>query len=378
MNPIPSAAVPTESTGGPQPVSFTCAALDDIEPRAAAISYWFRAVEAGAAYPVTIRFAGRRLGLAGKPGPHDSFTRFERVNRVIPGSGWICVTTRAEGVAAGQWQITAGPANDPREPGLPRGWANTSTRLNLPRGTTTTQTLFAPVSRVLAPGARLGMWPGLVMTGVIVGLVLQAALAARVGLHVADTMVTSIAGSLLGLVGAKLWFLVLHRRHPRSFLTAGMCIQGFVVAVIATLVAGAAVTGQNLGLIVDASAPALLTAMGIGRIGCFFGGCCAGRPTAARWGLWSSDRRLGMRRIPVQLIESSLAFLTAGAALVAVLLGPPKPYGATFIASVATYTGLRQLLFPLRDQGRLTTRGRSITLAVCGVLFLVATAAAVA
>ncbi len=36
------------------------------------------------------------------------------------------------------------------------------------------------------------------------------------------------------------------------------------------------------------------------RLGCFFTGCCAGRPTLSRFGIRSSDRRVVARRIPTR------------------------------------------------------------------------------
>lgn len=80
-------------------------------------------------------------------------------------------------------------------------------------------------------------------------------------------------------------------------LRAGMCIQGFVLAAIAGLVAGSYLSGFDVGAALDLSVAGLMFGMVIGRFGCFFGGCRAGRLTASRWGLWSSDRRLGARRV---------------------------------------------------------------------------------
>jgi phosphatidylglycerol:prolipoprotein diacylglycerol transferase len=94
-----------------------------------------------------------------------------------------------------------------------------------------------------------------------------------------------------------------------------MCIQGFGLGAIGTLVIGAWATGMPAGPLLDVTAPGLLVGMTIGRFGCFFGGCCAGRPTASRWGLWSSDRRLGVRRVPTQLLESTVALVVGLAAL---------------------------------------------------------------
>lgn len=156
-----------------------------------------------------------------------------------------------------------------------------------------------------------------------------------------------------------------------------MCIQGFVLAAIAGLVAGSYLTGVDVGAALDVSVAGLMLGMVIGRFGCFFGGCCAGRITASRRGLWSSDRRLGARRIPTQLLEAGLAAAIGAAALIAVWAGQPHPAGTVFVAAVAAYTLGRQLLFPLRDVPRQTVHGRTITLILAAVVLVAALAVVV-
>lgn len=98
--------------------------------------------------------------------------------------------------------------------------------------------------------------------------------------------------------------------------------------------------------------------MALARPGCWLGDCCAGRPTASKWGLWSSDRRLGVRRVPVQLLESALAASIASTSLLLVLVVDQRPYGVVLVLSASLYTLGRQLLFPLRAEARRTSRGR--------------------
>lgn len=129
---------------------------------------------------------------------------------------------------------------------------------------------------------------------------MQALLAFQAGLPVAGVFWLSLVASLVGLAGAKLYYVLgplVKGDLPTglSMLTGGMCIQGFVLGAVATLVIGAPVADLALGPLLDVTAPALLFGMTIGRFGCLLGGCCAGRPTASRWGVWLSDRRLGMR-----------------------------------------------------------------------------------
>jgi phosphatidylglycerol---prolipoprotein diacylglyceryl transferase len=147
-----------------------------------------------------------------------------------------------------------------------------------------------------------------------------------------------------------------------------MCIQGFVLGAIVTMIIGAELVGLPVGRLLDVTAPGLLLGMTVGRFGCYFGGCCAGRPTASRWGLWSSDRRVGVRRIPTQLLESLLAVSLGLAALLAVWTRTPHPAGVVFIGAIVGYTLGRQLLFPLRDQPRYSVHGRNRMIALTGTV----------
>jgi phosphatidylglycerol---prolipoprotein diacylglyceryl transferase len=59
------------------------------------------------AYPATIRFTGRRVAANTRPSPQDSFDVCETVERVVPGSGRVAVTTRIFDLAPGEWHATA-------------------------------------------------------------------------------------------------------------------------------------------------------------------------------------------------------------------------------------------------------------------------------
>lgn len=161
-----------------------------------------------------------------------------------------------------------------------------------------------------------------------------------------------IAALLTGAVGAKAWFVFLHRRQPSEdgwFI--GWCIQGFVAGVLLAVGIAALLGAIPAGVFLDAAAPGVLLGIAAGRIGCFLAGCCVGRPTQSRWGVWSSDRRLGMRRIPTQLIEAALAAGLGVAALVFVVrIG--TAHGGVFAASLAAYTLLRQRILGLRVEPR--------------------------
>ena len=126
-----------------------------------------------------------------------------------------------------------------------------------------------------------------------------------------------------------------------------------------------------VGVFLDVTAPGLLVAMAVGRVGCFFAGCCGGPPTASRWGVWSSDQRVGARRIPTQLLESVLAGILGLLVLVAVL-GHGPAGGTFFVVGLAAYTLGRQGILRLRAEARQTRLGGLATSALAALVLIAA------
>lgn len=363
---LASGSTPVEVT------SFNCQALEEIKPQALGVTYWFDAAPEGAHYAVRVHISGRLRGQP-EPGQSETFTALVAVDDVVPGSGPIAVTTRIPNLQHGIWDVTATPV-EPAPEDSPADWMSV-TDPRLPNGTAFGSTTFGRVVNVLAPGARLGAWPALVGTGTILALAIQGLLAPRLGLPVQLLLSLSLLACILGLLGAKTYFLATHPGQRRSPLAPGMSIQGFVLVAVATLFGGALLLGLSPGAVLDTAAPGLLLGMMVGRFGCLLGGCCVGRPTNSRWGVWSSDRRLGVRRVPVQLLESSLAGVVGALALAAVVLFGANAGGLVFVAGFAAYTAGRQLLFPLRGIPRTTTYGPKVMLGSASLVALAATAA---
>ena len=351
--------------------SVACEALAEAEPQVLGVTYWFDAAPDGDPYPATVRFVGHRRGLEARPGPRDTFVVTESVERVVPGSGRVSVTARIAEISAGQWNVNAmliAPHHSTTK-GRPSG-----RQLTRRTASASGATGFGPVIGVRAPGARLGAWPALVGVGVAVAFIVQSRLAASAHLRVGQTLWVSLVASVVGLLGARIYYLAEQRPRvrfqARALLTAGMCIQGFVLGTLVAVSIGALVAGLSVGRFLDVTAPGLLFGMSIGRWGCFLGGCCAGRPTASRWGLWSSDRRVGTRRVPTQLLESVVAFAVGLVAWLAVRRGTAVPAGAVFVGAIAAYTLGRQLLLPLRDLPRKTRYGRGLVAALAAAVVL--------
>ena len=187
-------------------------------------------------------------------------------------------------------------------------------------------------------------------------------------LAVGPMWTVALVAIVVGIIGAKVWFIVLHRREHRR---EGWCIQGFIASAPLAAAIMLAVLHVPAGVFLDATAPGLLVGLAVGRVGCFFAGCCGGPPTASRWGVWSSDQRVGARRIPTQLLESVLA-LSLGLLVLVAVLGHGPADGAFFVAALAAYTLGRQGLLRLRTEPRKTRLGGLATSALAALVLIAA------
>lgn len=221
--------------------AMSCAALSELDPHALGLTYVFDALPEGEPYAVTIRFEGRRAGVTRRPGPRDRFDVSTTVEDVLPGSGRVAVTTRVSDLVHGQWHVVARPSVER---------ARTTGRQAVPRlpgASGVGVTSWAPMVNVRAPGVRLGSWPAFVGLGAAAALSVQVLLAAHLHLPAARVLLVSVLACLFGLVGAKLYYLALHPAERRRALYAGMCIQGFVLTAMATLIIGVWLAGIPAG-----------------------------------------------------------------------------------------------------------------------------------
>jgi phosphatidylglycerol:prolipoprotein diacylglycerol transferase len=335
------------------------------EPEALTITHWFASGDEGEPYAATVRFRGRRIGLVGPSAGRDAFVQDELIRGIVPGSGPVSITTRAYGLKAGDWTVTAelvaaksvnarrlsGSGRQGRGHTLPRAawswrrWALSSGSFE------PVATRWAPLARLVSPPAVIpGSWSGLVGLGVVVGLALHSVLLAREGVPIGAPLAVNVVSSVAGLIGAKLRYITLHPRTWRDTPGEGWAVDGFLVVMPIVALAGMLVFELPIGLFLDAGAPALMFGVAIGRLGCFFTGCCAGRCTRSRWGIWSSDRRVGARRIPTQLLESAAGLVIGVVTLALFLFLRPPLEGMIFLGALAAYTLVRRVLLRLRAE----------------------------
>lgn len=357
-------AAPARASGVGQRASGQSAAAEEAEPQALVVSHSFDPGEDGEPYSATVRLTGRRVGINRLPGPQDVFVQEDRVADIVPGSGPVAITSWVYGLEPGDWTVNAELIRPDHATRAGRRAATESippAAWSWPRWALTTSSrgpvrtrwaLLAPLSGM--PGVIPGSFTVLGALAIVVALLVQSAILGRDNVPLSDSLTVSLVATVLGLLGAKAWYALLHPGPWRQALLGGWAVDGFLVVSSAVAVAMLLAAGQPVGRFLDATAPGIFFAVAIGRLGCFFTGCCAGRPTDARWGIWSfdRDRRMGARRIPTQLLESAAGLLIGIGATLLVLSDALGDQGVVFAAAVVAYFLVRQGLLRLRAERR--------------------------
>lgn len=352
-----------------------------VETEGLTVTHWFDSGDGVEPYSATVRFRGTRTGVRGKPGLSDTFVRDEVIEGIVPGSGPVSITARVHGLQPGEWTVTAELGPGPSRSGRSQA-REASGRRTLPRAAWSWSrwslssgsfepitTRWSPMARLVSPPAVIpGSWTGLVALGVLVGIALHSALLAREGVPLGVPALINVAAAAAGLIGAKLRYIIMHPGTWRGAPGEGWAVGGFLIVMPITALAGMLLFAMPIGLFLDAGAPALFFGVAIGRIGCFFTGCCAGRCTRSRWGVWSSDRRVGARRIPTQLLESAAGLLLAVVTLLIYLFLRPPVGGLIFAGGLAAYALVRRVLLRLRAERQQRPAGPSAKLRAAGAL----------
>ena len=200
----------------------------------------------------------------------------------------------------------------------------------------------------------------------LVGLKLAMVRAKARGLDANRVLDLGIYIIISALVGAKLLLLVTDfrtfRADPRELLTlarsGGVFYGGLILAVTVALWYIRRV-GLPLWTTCDVFAPGIALGHVVGRFGCFFAGCCYGKPTTKPWGITFTDpfaqsnvgTPLGVPLHPTQLYEAGAELLILIFLLVSERKGRPYP-GRTFWLYMLLYAISRFIIEFFRGDER--------------------------
>ena len=217
----------------------------------------------------------------------------------------------------------------------------------------------------------------------LASIYLAALSAKREGIDSQKIIDLSFYLMLAAIIGSRLLYVLLNFKYYLSAPGAiwqiwegGLVFYGGLIAAAAVSFIYIRKKGLNLWQITDIFAPSIALGQAIGRWGCFFAGCCYGKPTDLPWAITFHDPAslapLGIPLHPTQLY-SSLKDLIIFAILI-LLQKRKKFHGQLFWAYVLFYAVLRFIVEFFRGDPRCFLPGELLSTAqVIGIaLFLLA------
>lgn len=213
----------------------------------------------------------------------------------------------------------------------------------------------------------------MVLLGMTVALATACARAPRRGVPRFDMFAFGALCIAGGLSGAWLLYLIVNGHAllaaPLDFFRdagVGMVFYGGFIGAAGAGLWYARRYALPLAVLADLTAPSLALGHALGRIGCFLGGCCFGRPTQASLGVMFLDEQTAAgavcRRVgplhPVQLYESAGLFGIALILFLAERSLTRRAQGLVFAAYLLLYAVLR--LGTEQFRGDLVERGQPI------------------
>jgi phosphatidylglycerol:prolipoprotein diacylglycerol transferase len=200
----------------------------------------------------------------------------------------------------------------------------------------------------------------------LLGLKLAMSRAKARGLDSARVLDLGIYIIVSALVGAKLLLLLTdvgtYVENPREVLTlvrAGGVFYGGLIAAVGVALWYIGRIGLPLWTTCDVFAPGIALGHVVGRLGCYFAGCCYGKPTDVPWAITFTDpfaasnvgTPLNVPLHPTQLYEAGAEGLILALLLATESKGRPFP-GRTFWLYMLLYAVSRFVIEVFRGDDR--------------------------
>ncbi|MDI6890116.1 MAG: prolipoprotein diacylglyceryl transferase [Thermodesulfovibrionales bacterium] len=226
----------------------------------------------------------------------------------------------------------------------------------------------------------------LVASGFLLGLGLAVRRARKEGIPSDKIVDLGFYILLSAIIGSRLFFILMNAgyylKNPLEILKiweGGLVFYGGLILAIPTAVWYVKKNTLGVWNTADLFAPSIAIGHAMGRIGCFFAGCCYGKPSEGLpWAVTFTDSQsLAMTGVPLhptQLYESMGEFISF---LLLVILRKYKSFnGQLFLTYILLYSVLRFIVEFYRgdvDRGFITSQ-LSLAQGISILMFLVAVA----
>ncbi|MFN3740536.1 MAG: prolipoprotein diacylglyceryl transferase [Thermodesulfovibrionales bacterium] len=188
---------------------------------------------------------------------------------------------------------------------------------------------------------------------------------------------------LAAIIGSRVFYILLNPgpyiKNPLAIFKiweGGLVFYGGLIFAVITGVIYIKRHSLNLWQVADIFAPSIAIGHAIGRLGCFFAGCCHGRPADLPWAVTFTDPHslapLGIPLHPTQLYEAAGEFVNF---IILLILRKRKSFkGELFWTYVMLYSILRfSVEFFRGDAARgMLAEGLSLAQAISVIMFFIA------
>ncbi len=159
----------------------------------------------------------------------------------------------------------------------------------------------------------------LVAFAFLVGIFLAAKEAKRTGVDPEKILDITFYLIIAAIIGSRVLYIILHYpyflENPLEMIKiwrGGLVFYGGFILALAVVIRYIKKNQLDLWKTFDILAPSIAIGQGIGRLGCFFAGCCYGKETTLPWAITFSHpeslAKLGVTLHPTQLYSSINAF----------------------------------------------------------------------
>ena len=178
---------------------------------------------------------------------------------------------------------------------------------------------------------------GLIMAfAMILGVIVACLNAKKRGLKSNDILILACYVLPLAVIGARIYYFIFSLDNYDSFWqifeiwNGGLAIYGGVIGGALGVMLYCLIHKKNFFAVADIAAPSLILGQAIGRIGCFFAGCCYGIEVTNDAHMWFplSTQINGVWHYSTFFYESFCNFLVFAALMIVLYLGKNiKEYG---------------------------------------------------